>query len=87
MVTSISKMASPAQVVGYFEKDGYYAKDDGAHREASAWAGKAAAALVGLEGRSIRKRSVAFSKARFRAGGVSGGRSSTAASRTVRART
>ena len=50
MVTAISKIASPAQGVGYFEKDDYYAKDDGAHREASAWAGKGAAALVGLEG-------------------------------------
>ena len=49
MVASIGKIASPAQGVGYFEKDGYYAKDDGAHREASAWAGKGAEAL-GLEG-------------------------------------
>ena len=49
MVASIGKIASPAQGVGYFEKDGYYAKDDGAHREASAWAGKGAAAL-GLSG-------------------------------------
>ena len=45
----IGTIASPAQGVGYFEKDGYYAKDDGAHREASAWAGKGAAAL-GLSG-------------------------------------
>ena len=49
MVASIGKIASPAQGVGYFEKDGYYAKDDGAHREASAWAGKGAESL-GLEG-------------------------------------
>ena len=49
MVASIGKIASPAQGVGCFEKDGYYAKDNGAHREASAWAGKGAAAL-GLEG-------------------------------------
>ena len=45
----IGTIASPAQGVGYFEKDGHYAKDDGAHREASAWAGKGAAAL-GLSG-------------------------------------
>ncbi len=45
MVASIGKIASPAQGVSYFEKDGYYAKDDVAHREASAWAGKGAAAL------------------------------------------
>ena len=49
MVASIGKIGSPAQGVGYFEKDGYYARDDGAHREASAWAGKGAEAL-GLEG-------------------------------------
>ena len=45
MVASIGKIASPAQGVGYFEKDGYYARDDGAHREASAWAGRGAEAL------------------------------------------
>ena len=49
MVASIGKIASLAQGVGYFERDGYYAKDDGAHREASAWAGKGADAL-GIEG-------------------------------------
>ena len=49
MVASIGKIASPAQGVGYFEKDGYYTKDDGAHREASAWAGRGAEAL-GLAG-------------------------------------
>ena len=49
MVASIGKIASPSQGVGYFEKDGYYAKDDGAHREASAWVGRSAAAL-GLSG-------------------------------------
>ncbi len=49
MVASIGKIASPSQGVGYFEKDGYYDRDDGAHREASAWAGRGAAAL-GLEG-------------------------------------
>ena len=49
MVASIGKIASPSQGVGYFEKDGYYARDDGAHREASAWAGKGAEAL-GLSG-------------------------------------
>ena len=39
MVASIGKIASPSQGVGYFEKDGYYTRDDPAHREASAWAG------------------------------------------------
>ena len=49
MVASIGKIASPAQGVSYFERDGYYARDDAAHREASAWVGKGAAAL-GLSG-------------------------------------
>ena len=49
MVASIGKIASPSQGVTYYERDGYYARDDPAHREASAWAGKGAAAL-GLSG-------------------------------------
>ena len=49
MVASIGVVASPAQGAAYYEKDGYYAKDDPAHREASRWAGKGAEAL-GLSG-------------------------------------
>ena len=49
MVASIGAIASAAQGVSYYEKDGYYAKDDPEHREASAWAGKGADAL-GLTG-------------------------------------
>ncbi len=49
MVASIGKIAMPSQGVGYFEKDGYCAEDDGARREASAWAGRGAEAL-GLPG-------------------------------------
>ena len=49
MVASIGKIASPAQGVGYFERDGYYAKDDAAHRDASAWTGRGTEAL-GLSG-------------------------------------
>ena len=45
MVVSIGAIASSAQGVSYYERDGYYAKDDPDHREASAWAGKGAAAL------------------------------------------
>ena len=45
MVVSIGAVASPSQGVTYYERDGYYAKDDPAHREASAWAGKGAEAL------------------------------------------
>ena len=45
MVASIGVIASPSQGAAYFEKDGYYEKDDPAHKEASAWAGRGAAAL------------------------------------------
>ncbi len=49
MVASIGAVASPSQGASYYERDGYYAKDDPEHREASAWAGKGASEL-GLEG-------------------------------------
>ena len=49
MVASIGAVASPAQGVSYYERDGYYATEDPAHRDASAWAGKGAEAL-GLSG-------------------------------------
>ena len=45
MVASIGVIASPSQGAGYYERDGYYAKDDPAHRAVSAWDGKGAAAL------------------------------------------
>ena len=49
MVASTGKIASPAQGISYFERNGYYAKDDPAHRDANAWSGKGAKAL-GLSG-------------------------------------
>ena len=49
MVASIGAVAAPAQGASYYEKDGYYAKDDAEHREASGWAGKGAEEL-GLKG-------------------------------------
>ena len=49
MVVSIGTISSAAQGVSYFERDGYYTKDDPQHREVSAWAGKGAEAL-GLSG-------------------------------------
>ena len=49
MVASIGAVASPSQGVSYYERDGYYAKDDPDHRDASAWAGKGADDL-GLKG-------------------------------------
>ena len=49
MVASIGAVASPAQGVTYYERDGYYARDDPEHLRGSAWAGKGAEAL-GLSG-------------------------------------
>ena len=49
MVASIGAVASPAQGVTYYERDGYYARDDPEHLWGSAWAGKGAEAL-GLSG-------------------------------------
>ena len=49
MVASIGVIASPSQGASYYERDGYYAKDDPDHRQASAWAGKGAESL-GLAG-------------------------------------
>ena len=46
---SIGALSSAAQGASYYERDGYYAKDDPGHREASAWAGKGAEEL-GLKG-------------------------------------
>ena len=46
---SIGALASAAQGASYYERDGYYAKDDPEHRAASAWAGRGAEEL-GLEG-------------------------------------
>ena len=45
MVPSIGVIASPSQGVSYYERDSYYAKDDPAHKEASAWAGRGSEAL------------------------------------------
>ena len=46
---SIGTLASAVQGASYYERDGYYAKDDAEHRAASAWAGKGADEL-GLKG-------------------------------------
>ena len=46
---SIGALSSAAQGASYYERDGYYAKDDPEHRDASAWAGKGAEEL-GLKG-------------------------------------
>ena len=49
MVASIGAVASASQGLSYYEHDGYYAAGDPEHRQASAWAGRGAAAL-GLDG-------------------------------------
>ena len=46
---SIGALSSAAQGASYYERDGYYAKDDPEHRDASAWAGRGAEEL-GLAG-------------------------------------
>ena len=46
---SIGAISSAGQGARYYERDGYYDRDDPAHRDASAWAGTGAADL-GLEG-------------------------------------
>ena len=49
MVASIGAVAAPSQGVSYYERDGYYAKDDPGHRAASAWTGRGVEGL-GLSG-------------------------------------
>ena len=49
MVAKVRPLKSSATAVSYFEKDGYYAKDDPEHRDASFWHGEAAKDL-GLKG-------------------------------------
>ena len=73
MVASIGVIASPSRGVSYYERDGYYAKDDPAHLETSAWAGKAAEAL-GSRVRSIPTRSRPCLKARCRTARILGKR-------------
>ena len=49
MVATVIVLGGAQSTVGYFEKDGYYAKNDPEHRRASAWHGGGAGAL-GLRG-------------------------------------
>ena len=49
MVASIGAVAAPSQGASYYERDGYYARDDPEHRASTAWAGRRAGEL-GLEG-------------------------------------
>ncbi len=49
MVASVSNITSASSTVQYFEKDGYYSKNDPEHRKASCWVGQGAVQL-GLTG-------------------------------------
>ena len=49
MVATVTRLKAAATTVHYFEVDGYYAKNDPEHREASHWHGEAAD-LLGLHG-------------------------------------
>ncbi len=55
MVATFVELNSSAVVVSYFERDGYYARNDPEHRQASFWHGEAASAL-GLGGHVRPKR-------------------------------
>ena len=45
MVPTVVELRSSAVAVRYYERDGYYAKNDPEHRQASFWHGEAARAL------------------------------------------
>ena len=49
MVATVTELRSSSAAVEYYEKDGYYAKNDAEHRLASFWHGEAASA-AGLRG-------------------------------------
>ena len=45
MVATLSAVASASGATRYYEKDGYYAKDDPEHKKGSFWYGKASEEL------------------------------------------
>ena len=55
MVATVHELASTATAVSYYEKDGYYAKNDPEHRKASFWHGTAAEGL-NLRGHVVPSR-------------------------------
>ncbi|MCE2519850.1 MAG: relaxase domain-containing protein, partial [Alphaproteobacteria bacterium] len=55
MVATVHELASSATAVSYYEKDGYYAKNDPEHRKASFWHGSATQVL-GLRGHVVPSR-------------------------------
>ena len=62
MVATVFELKSSAVSVMYYERDGYYAKNDPEHRQASFWYGEAAegaglaraCAAVALRGGAVR---------------------------------
>ena len=80
---SIGALASSAQGASYYERDGYYGKDDPEHSAASAWVGKGADEL-GLKGpvdpdtfRAVLEGRVRTARIRGSAGGARTAGSST----------
>ncbi len=55
MVATVHELASSATAVSYYERDGYYARNDPEHRKASFWHGRAAGDL-GLRGHVVPSR-------------------------------
>ena len=55
MVATVTAITSSSSTVHYFEKDGYYAKNDPEHRRASRWRGRGAKEL-GLRGQVDPRR-------------------------------
>lgn len=66
MVASIGVIASPSQGASYLARDGY-AKEDPAHRGASVWVGRGAAAL-GISGPVDSDTFTAMLEGRYRTG-------------------
>ena len=86
MVASLGKIASPLQGTSYFERDGYYGRDDPVHKEVSAWAGRGAEEF-GLSGPVNSDAFQAVLEGKVPAGASSAAGISMASSSTVRAGT
>ncbi len=83
MVASLGKIASPLQGTSYFERDGYYGRDDPVHKEVSAWAGRGAEEF-GLSGPVNSDAFQAVLEGKVPAGASSAAGISMASSSTVR---
>ena len=86
MVATVHELASSATAVSYYEKDGYYAKNDPEHRKASFWHGGATAGL-GLRGHVVPSRFESVLSGRVPKSDVRLGRIVEGSTSTVRAGT